>query len=72
MAEPPPDWRPHLGRKVSLRYRIAGDPEHPFSEMVGVVQSVGWAEGHEVLTLVGRRGRVETIPVRDVLAARLL
>lgn len=40
----PPDsperWRALLGRKISIRYALVGDLEHPFSEAIGVVSAV--------------------------------
>jgi uncharacterized protein (DUF302 family) len=50
------DWSGHLGRKVSVRYRLHGDPVHPFSEAVGVVASVATDGGAEVVTIIDRRG----------------
>ena len=65
------DWRARLGRKVSLRFRLHGDPEHPFSEAIGVVQSVREVDGRDHIEVVDRRGGVVSIAVEDVLAAKL-
>jgi len=72
VAEPPSDWRPHLGRKVSIRYRLHDDPSHSVSEAVGVVQAVGPDdEGVERVHIVNRRAEVSSVPVGDVVAAKL-
>ena len=72
MAEPPSDWRPYLGRKVSLRYRLHDDPRPPFSEAIGVVASAEVdARGVERLQVFTRRGQVVSIPVDDIVAAKL-
>jgi hypothetical protein len=65
------DWKQRLGRKVSVRFRIHDDPEHPFSEAIGVVSSVADAGGNEVVTIVDRRGGVTEIPAPDLLASKL-
>ena len=55
-----------------MRLRNHGDPGHPFTEAVGVIQSVAPTEGGTVmLTVVGRRGEVRTAAVADVLAAKI-
>ncbi|MGH2746733.1 MAG: hypothetical protein ACRDKB_02265 [Actinomycetota bacterium] len=67
MAEPPGDWKPLLGRKVSVRYRLREDPEHPFSEAIGIVQSV---DGKRI-EIINRRGEIAAIDTADVLAAKI-
>jgi hypothetical protein len=64
-------WRHHLGRKVSVRYRLYSDPEHPFSEAVGVVASVSRVAGTDTITIVNRRGEATHIPAPDLLAAKI-
>jgi hypothetical protein len=72
MAEPPADWRPNLGRKVSLRYALRGDPENPFSEAIGVLMSVSEDDsGAQSLQILTRRGKTVTVPAPDVLAAKI-
>ena len=63
-------WRALLGRKISIRYALAGDPEHPFSEAIGVVSGVSEAEA-PTITIMNRNG--ETIEVRagDVLQGKV-
>ena len=71
-GEPAPvDWKQRLGRKVSVRFRIHDDPEHPFSEAIGVVSSVTDTDGTEIVTIVDRRGVSTHIPARDLLASKL-
>jgi hypothetical protein len=71
VPEAPVDWKGRLGRKVSVRYRLHGDPEHPFSEAVGVVASVSSQGGTETLTILDRRGIAVAIPAPDLLAAKV-
>jgi hypothetical protein len=69
----PSAWRALLGTKVSLRYRIHGDESHPFSEAIGMVQSVSQnEEGSAQLTVVNRRGETSSMALDDILAARAL
>ncbi|MFN2389613.1 MAG: hypothetical protein ABR575_08440 [Actinomycetota bacterium] len=65
-------WRRQLGRKVSLRFRVHGDPAHPWSEAVGVVQTVDGDGTDARLTVVTRRGEARVVAVRDVVACKLL
>jgi hypothetical protein len=65
-------WRSCLGRKTSMRLRLTGDPEHPFTEAVGVVQAVRTDdEGPARLVVVNRRGEEREVPLSDVLAAKV-
>ncbi len=71
MASPVEDWKPHLGRKVSLRYRLH-DSEHPFSEAIGVVASVRTeASGVQVLDVLTRSGETRSVPIDDIVASKL-
>ncbi|MGH2787573.1 MAG: hypothetical protein ACRDJV_06640 [Actinomycetota bacterium] len=64
-------WRALLGTKVSLRFRLHDDPSHPFSEAVGMVQSVRLGDdGTTRLTVVNRRGQVSSVALEDILAAK--
>jgi hypothetical protein len=65
------DWSKSLGRKVSVRYRLHGDPVHPFSEAVGVVASVAGSGDTQVVTIIDRRGKTVGIPAPDLLAVKL-
>jgi hypothetical protein len=65
-------WRGHIGRKASMRLRNYGDPAHPFTEAVGVIQSVERADNGAVrLKLITRRGDARVAPVADILAAKI-
>jgi hypothetical protein len=68
----PPDsperWRSLLGRKISIRYALAGDAEHPFSESIGVISGV--SEGN-LLTIMGRDGKTTEVRASDVLAGKV-
>ena len=70
MAAPPEKWKPLLGRKVSIRFRLHDDPEHPFSEAIGVVMKVADSERGERVTLVTKRGETVEVSSDDVLAAK--
>ena len=65
-------WRSNLGRKTSLRLRLAGDPQHPFTEAVGVVQAVRTDDaGAEIIVVVNRRGEEREARLADILAAKI-
>ena len=66
------DWRRCLGRRVSLRYRLHDDPEHPFSEALGSVQSVTSDKERVVVTLVDKRGKTFDIALEDIEAAKVM
>ena len=67
----PSSWKTLLGTKVSLRYRIHDDRSHPFSEAIGMVQSVSQNEdGSATLTVVNRRGEASSMALDDILAAK--
>ncbi|MQA99995.1 MAG: hypothetical protein GEU78_06835 [Actinobacteria bacterium] len=71
MAEPPTDWRPLLGRKVSVRYALRGDPEHPFSEAIGMLGSVEGEGKDAAITIFTKRGESVRMRAADVLAAKV-
>jgi hypothetical protein len=65
------DWRGLLGRKVSIRYRLHGDAQHPFSEAIGVVHAVTRIDAAPSVSLLTRRGDRVTVAISDVLAAKV-
>lgn len=65
------EWHGHLGRKVSVRYRLRGESMYGHTEVVGVVQSVSDAEGGKV-TIVDRRGTSHVVRIPDVVANKLI
>jgi hypothetical protein len=68
----PEEWTKHLGRKISIRYKLHDDPAHGFSEAIGVVQSVRPnTSGIPELGILTRQGQTKYVPIRDVLAAKL-
>jgi hypothetical protein len=69
MGEPPRDWKQHLGRKVSIRYRLHDDPDHPFSEAIGVVMAIHDDDAR--IDLVSRRGELVSVAIDDILAAKV-
>ena len=64
------NWTSLLGRKVSIRYRLHGDPEHPFSEAIGVVMAVEGSDRGEHITILTRRGDEVVVSAEDVLAQK--
>jgi hypothetical protein len=66
-----PSWPELLGRKVSLRFRLHGDPGHPFSEAIGVVMSVRGEGPDRVLTILDRQGKRVEVRADDVLARKV-
>lgn len=61
-----------MGRKVSIRYRLHGDPDVALSEAIGVVQSVtGSDSGDEHIAILNRKGEVRDVPVVDILAGKV-
>ena len=70
MADPPTLWKPLLGKKVSIRYRLHDDPQHRFSEAIGVVMAVEDSERGERVTIMTRRGGEVVVHGEDVLASK--
>ena len=71
---PPPTperWRALLGRKISIRYALTGDPENPFSEAIGVVSGLGESPQGQTVEVLTRTGALVAIPIRDVLAGKV-
>jgi hypothetical protein len=70
----PPDsperWRALLGRKISIRYALAGDPDHPFSEAIGVISGVSETDD-PVITILGRDGKTIEVRSSDVLQGKV-
>jgi ribosome maturation factor RimP len=66
------DFKQHLGRRVSLRYRLHDDPAHPFSEAIGVVMAVEEDEaGHPSVVILTKKSKRRVVPIDDVLAGKL-
>ena len=58
----------NLGEAVSLLFRIEGDPDHPFSEVAGVLQRVErTGSSNCVYHIVRRSGEVVRVPEPDVV-----
>src|SRR2546421_229184 len=58
-AQGKPDLEQRLGEKLSILFRIEGDQEHPFSEVVGLLQRVAVDEaGARTLAVCRRDGSV--------------
>lgn len=62
-----------IGQKVSILYRLPGDPEHPFSEAVGVVRRVdGKTEAERVLQVQKRDGTVLAVALADIVKMKVV
>ena len=68
--ESPARWRGLLGRKISIRYALAGDPEHPFSEAIGVISGVSDSDP-PTITILARDGERKEIRASDILAGKV-
>jgi hypothetical protein len=73
MAEAPVLSAANLGERVSLLYSIEGDPEHPFSEVTGVLLRVTGPDTPDASYAVMRRsGEVVDVRRDAVLKLKLL
>jgi hypothetical protein len=71
MPDPPADWAPHIGRKVTMRY-LLGRGDHPHTELVGVLQAVYEGEdGVAMLKVLDKRGETHHLRQADVVAAKI-
>jgi hypothetical protein len=61
-----------LGERLSILYRITGDPEHPYSEVVGVLQRVAAGDGGRVLHICRRDASVVAVAETDVVRMKFL
>lgn len=68
--DPPERWRALLGRKISIRYALAGDPEHPFSEAIGVISAVSETDD-PTITIMGRDGKTTVVASSSVLQGKV-
>jgi hypothetical protein len=70
----PPDspdaWRALLGRKITIRYALKADPEHPFSEAIGVISGV--SDGADpTIAIMGRDGTTIEVEASSVLQGKV-
>jgi hypothetical protein len=66
----PPE--PRLGQKVSILYRLAGD-EHPFSEVVGIVQRIADDSGRgPLLAVIRRSGELVEVSRADIVRMKIV
>lgn len=63
-------WKELLGKKVSIRFRLHGDAQHPFSEAIGVVMAIDPSEGDDRVTILTKRGEEVVVDASDVLARK--
>lgn len=62
---------PALGQKVAILYRI-GEPEHPFSEVFGVVQRIEETPDGRVFHVVKRDGTLVTVPESLIVSVKIV
>ncbi|HEU4868115.1 MAG TPA: hypothetical protein VFV09_10350 [Actinomycetota bacterium] len=63
----------NLGERVSMLFKIEGDPEHPFSEVVGVLMRVTGAGGPDATySVIRRSGEVVEVRQDKVMALKLM
>lgn len=68
-----PTLESRLGEKLSILYRITGDPDHPHSEVVGLLQRVVMdGERGRVLGICRRDGTVVEVAERDVVRLKFV
>ncbi|HEX2052858.1 MAG TPA: hypothetical protein VHJ78_03900 [Actinomycetota bacterium] len=73
MAEAPALSAADLGERVSLLYSIEGDPQHPFSEVTGVLLRVSGGDGPDARYSVMRRsGEVVEVERASIVKLRML
>jgi hypothetical protein len=62
-----------LGQKLSVLFRVHGDPDHPFSEAVGLLQRVEVdSGGSRTLVVLRRDGTLVAVPERDLVKLKLV
>jgi hypothetical protein len=62
-----------LGEKLSILFRIEGDAEHPYSEVVGLLQRVDRdSRGGRVLLVCRRDGSLVEVPEADVIRLKFI
>ena len=68
-----PDLGQRLGEKLSILFRIEGDPEHPYSEVVGLLQRVAVDEaGARTMVVCRRDGSVVEVAEADVIRLKFI
>ncbi|MGQ0678262.1 MAG: putative acetyltransferase [Actinomycetota bacterium] len=61
-----------LGERISILFRIGGDPEHPFSEVTGVLMRIAAGESTRTFHVVRRTGEVVEVPEDAVVKLKLI
>jgi hypothetical protein len=62
-----------LGEKLSILFRIEGDPEHPHSEVIGLLQRVTVdGAGARTLAVCRRDGSVVEVAEADVVRLKFI
>ena len=68
-----PDLKGRLGEKISVLFRIEGDPDHPYSEVVGLLQRVAVdRSGARTLAVCRRDGSVVEVAEADVIRMKFI
>lgn len=64
---------PKLGQKLSILFRITGDPQHPLNEAVGILQRVvDDEERGRVYYVVKRDGTLVEVPRNDIVNLKIV
>jgi hypothetical protein len=72
-AQGNPDLGRRLGEKLSILFRIEGDQEHPYSEVVGLLQRVAVDQaGARTLAVCRRDGSVVEVAEADVIRLKFI
>ena len=66
------DFKQHLGRRVTLRYRVHDDAAHPFSEAIGVVMSVETDSAGPSVVILTKKSKRRVVPIDDVITGKVL
>lgn len=62
----------NLGSRISLLFKITGDPSHPFSEAVGVLQRVERRGDKTTYSILRRSGEAVEVPDEAIVKFKLL
>jgi hypothetical protein len=63
----------NLGERVSMLFSIEGDPEHPFSEVVGVLMRVAGAGSPDATySVIRRSGEIVEVRQDKIMSLKLM
>lgn len=72
-AEANSPGKQHLGQKLSVLYRIE-DSQHPFNEVVGVLQRVQGQDdgGHDTLMILRKSGELVEVGAEQIVSWKVV